>query len=363
MDETTEALLSIGAFACRVGLAPSALRFYDDCGVLRPAHVDEVTGYRFYEPGQEARAGLVRRLREAGLPLVDALVVLDGDEEEARAVLEEHVRRSRDVAVAAREAAEGILGGSRPASPEAGCGHGARARVGGAEFAGAVRQVAPAVAAGAEAQAAFPVLARVLLELDGPEVRLVATDRFRLAVRTLRAEAAEGGPRQVLVDVGAMRGLAARALREAEVTIEVDQRGVRVRAGDERLAVPVEGGTFPDYRTVLDGLPPAAHRIITGRDGLRAAVTGRCGGPAVALRTGGERLVVSGAGAVDSTLPAICTGPPLDLAFDPAVLLGALDAAVGPDVLLECSAPTDPVVVRSADQGSFTSLVMPVRRA
>ncbi|MET7543776.1 hypothetical protein [Streptomyces sp. NPDC005507] len=36
MDDTDA--LSIGAFARRVGLAPSALRFYDDCDVLRPAY-------------------------------------------------------------------------------------------------------------------------------------------------------------------------------------------------------------------------------------------------------------------------------------------------------------------------------------
>jgi DNA polymerase III sliding clamp (beta) subunit (PCNA family) len=45
------------------------------------------------------------------------------------------------------------------------------------------------------------------------------------------------------------------------------------------------------------------------------------------------------------------------------VLLAALDAGVGPDVLLEVSSPTRPVVVRSADQGSFTTLVMPVQDA
>ncbi|MFF8322986.1 MerR family transcriptional regulator [Streptomyces bobili] len=53
MDGTTE-LLSISAFARRVGLAPSALRFYDDCRVLRPAWVDGTTGYRFYSTAQEA---------------------------------------------------------------------------------------------------------------------------------------------------------------------------------------------------------------------------------------------------------------------------------------------------------------------
>ena len=34
MDDTTT-LMSIGAFARQVGITPSALRFYDDCGLLR----------------------------------------------------------------------------------------------------------------------------------------------------------------------------------------------------------------------------------------------------------------------------------------------------------------------------------------
>jgi DNA polymerase III subunit beta len=38
-----------------------------------------------------------------------------------------------------------------------------------------------------------------------------------------------------------------------------------------------------------------------------------------------------------------------------------LSASVGPDALLEIVAQTRPVVVRSADQGTFTTLVMPTR--
>ncbi|ORT57748.1 MerR family transcriptional regulator [Streptomyces sp. CB03238] len=352
-----EARLSIGAFARRVGLAPSALRFYDDCGVLRPAHVDGVTGYRYYEPGQEARAGLVRRLREAGLPLVDALVVLDGDQEAARAVLEGHARRSRDMAAAAQAAVEDILR-DLPGASGTTPGTGTRARVGGAEFASAVRQVAPA-AAGAGVGEEFRELGCVLLELDGQEVRLVATDRFRLAVRVLRAEAGGGGPRQVLVDAAEMRDIASWALWLPEFTIETDGPGAWVRSGDRARAVPVVDGAFPDYRMVLDGLPP--HRIITGRGELREALAGRCGSPVVALHTEERRLVATAPGTERTTLRAICTGPALRIAFDPDVLVAALDAGVGPDVLLEISSPTQPVVVRSADQGSFTTLVMPVR--
>ncbi|MFC7309561.1 MerR family transcriptional regulator [Streptomyces monticola] len=371
----TDALMSIGAFARRVGLAPSALRFYDDCGVLHPAHVDGDTGYRSYSPGQETRAVLVRRLREAGMPLTDACVVLDGSHEEARAVLEQHARKARDTAAAAQSAVEEVL-------RDLPRGHGpwTAARIGGAELASAVRQVAPAVATG-DARQEFPVLGCVLVELDGPELRLVATDRYRLAVRTLRARSPEGAPRSLLVGAEELRDAAAWAMRREELTIEVDEGGTRLRGeSDVRMLATVDD-TFPDYRLVLEGLPAVRHRIITDRTALRGRLVGAgaaAGGGPVSLRTGGQRLTLVPRDPGDhgnhgnhfdcvdhgdrepDTLPALCTGGPLSISFDPEVLVPALDAGVGPDVLLEISAPTGPVVVRSADQGSFTTLVMPV---
>ncbi|MEI5136364.1 hypothetical protein RB199_34270 [Streptomyces libani] len=72
-------------------------------------------------------------------------------------------------------------------------------------------------------------------------------------------------------------------------------------------------------------------------------------------------LEVTGGGREPVRMRVVRTGPRLRIAFDPAVLVPALEAGVGPDVLLEIAAPDRPVLVRSADQGSFTTLVMPVR--
>ena len=62
-------LLTIGAFARASRLSPKALRLYDSLGLLRPAHVDDVSGYRFYRPDQLERARLVAWLRRLGMPL------------------------------------------------------------------------------------------------------------------------------------------------------------------------------------------------------------------------------------------------------------------------------------------------------
>ncbi|MGW5127044.1 MerR family transcriptional regulator [Streptomyces sp. NPDC004069] len=62
-------LLTIGAFAKASRLSPKALRLYDELGLLTPARVDPVTGYRFYAPEQLDQARLVAWLRRLGMPL------------------------------------------------------------------------------------------------------------------------------------------------------------------------------------------------------------------------------------------------------------------------------------------------------
>ncbi|MFJ8812855.1 MerR family transcriptional regulator [Amycolatopsis thermoflava] len=62
-------LLTIGAFARAAGLSPKALRLYDDLGLLRPASVDPISGYRRYSPDQLERARLIGLLRRTGMPL------------------------------------------------------------------------------------------------------------------------------------------------------------------------------------------------------------------------------------------------------------------------------------------------------
>ncbi|QHC26532.1 MerR family transcriptional regulator [Streptomyces sp. GS7] len=387
MDDTGE-LLSIGAFGRRVGLAPSALRFYDDCGVLRPARVDAATGYRRYAGGQIARAVRLRQLRAAGLPLTDVEVVLDGPDDAARGVLWAHLERTRRAADEARAVVERFLQ-EAPGEP-VDRGDRVRARVGGPELASAVRQVVPAAAAGA-AREQFPVLGCLLLELADGEARLVATDRYRMAVRVLRPEVFEGGARRVLITAEAAQRLAEWAVRQVAVEMEcgpgADTRAavsLRMRSGGERGDIAqwahgcgtngvADPGEFPDYRLMVAGLEAGRHRLVVDRAGLRDAVAGRSG--VVSLTSGmgaadtdvgvqsegAQVLEVAGGDREPVRLRVVRTGPGMRIAFDSAMFVPVLEAGVGPDVLLEIAAADRPVVVRSADQGSFTTLVMPVR--
>ncbi|GAB3499919.1 MerR family DNA-binding transcriptional regulator [Amycolatopsis cihanbeyliensis] len=334
-------MLSISAFARTVGLTPSALRFYDDCGVLRPARVDEATGYRHYGTDQQQRAIMLRTLRRAGLPLPEVVEALDGTAEDTRHLLRAHLDRIRQESTAARAAVEDLL----RTLPEPA----AEVTLGGAELASAIRQVVPA----AGTDPAYPQLTHVLIELDEAEVRLVATDRYRLALRVLEP-ARTGGCARVLVPGMEVQELGRWVMAQPEVVFEFGEAETTVRAGAQARSLRATQDTFPAYREILDGLPPRPHRVIVDRTRLREALPAEAG--RVVLSVAEQRLLVDDGAA----LPATCLGSAPRIAFDPAVLGPALEASVGPDVLLEIGEPFEPVVVRSADQGSFTVLVMPV---
>ncbi|MGW0821979.1 MerR family transcriptional regulator [Streptomyces sp. NPDC002845] len=77
VDVRDEELLTIGAFAARARLSAKALRLYDRLGLLAPAHVDEVSGYRYYRVAQIERARLVALLRQLDMPLARIAEVVE----------------------------------------------------------------------------------------------------------------------------------------------------------------------------------------------------------------------------------------------------------------------------------------------
>ena len=95
MDDRAS-LLSIGHFARASGLSAKALRHYDAVGLLHPAVVEPVTGYRLYRQDQLITARLVRRLRGLDLPVPEVRRLLDlrtADPDAMNKALAEHRRR------------------------------------------------------------------------------------------------------------------------------------------------------------------------------------------------------------------------------------------------------------------------------
>ena len=70
-------MLSIGAFAQIGQVTHRMLRHWDTAGLLVPAHVDEFSGYRSYDPSQLHRLHRIVALRQLGFGLDDIAAMLD----------------------------------------------------------------------------------------------------------------------------------------------------------------------------------------------------------------------------------------------------------------------------------------------
>ena len=91
-------MFSIGDFARSGRVSVRMLRHYDAIGLLRPASVDPVTGYRSYEADQLARLNRVVALKHLGFTLEQVATIVgdDIDVDELRAMLRHRRAELRD---------------------------------------------------------------------------------------------------------------------------------------------------------------------------------------------------------------------------------------------------------------------------
>jgi DNA-binding transcriptional MerR regulator len=332
-------LLTIGAFARAVGLAPSALRYYDECGLLHPAEVDETTGYRYYTPDLARRAQLVAQMRDAGVSIEVMRAALDGTAEDRRRVLGEVLAQQE--ALAARRAAvlEELLAEEvreRPATT---------LTVDGPELAAAIRQVRAA----ADADPASP-LSGVLLDVYAGTLDVVATNRYWMAVRTLACSPADDI--RVVVTLPDAAGLCDLLARHDRATVDLRTDHIEVAA--QRL--PVRDVAYPAHRMLLDGLPPATIRVVLPRAELLEAIAA-AGRAEVDLDVTPDAIRLG-----DREVAGVVDGSGASLRLGSALARRAIESALGPEIVLRIGAETSPVRVASPYQPGYLALLMPIAR-
>ncbi|WP_408631907.1 DNA polymerase III subunit beta family protein [Micromonospora palythoicola] len=357
-------LRSIGELARASGLTVSALRFYDAAGVLVPARVDPVTGYRWYADAQVAPARLVAGLRRIGLPVAEIARAVRAEPPVVHRLLDSHLGRLADGLAEARAEAARIRRLLAADAPPV-----TRLVLAGPELSAAVDAVRFAVGT----DPALPGLAGVLLDVTDEGVRLVATDRHRMAVAT--AGAAVRGPAvRALLPVAAvdrLRRLSGEAAT-GEVRLTLVGRQVVADVARRRLRVTTLPYDFPDYHALLPGTTGApARRVPVDAPWLVAAL--RSGAPTVTREHAGGPLPVTvlGLGGRD---PLRLLGPDeladsgtgraeveLRVGVNGEYLLDALHAAGGPRLVLELDGPVTPLAIRRPDDPAAFSVLMPIR--
>lgn len=343
-----EPLLSIGAFARAVDLAPSALRYYDEAGLLPPAEVDVRTGYRYYTPELERRAAVIRRLREVGVSVETMRVVLDGTAEQASAALQEVSDRAEDSAHRTTEAVADVRAilatAERAAEP-------VEVVVPGPGLAAALQQVSRAACTGEGSP-----LAGVLVEASGSQVSIAATNRYWLAAWSMALPGARVSRARSVVPLDAVQDLARWLLVRGTVSVSLRPQAIGVSSADEERSVPTLEDRFPAWRLVVDDQPAPTGRAVVPRDRLLQALTGST----AVLMVGDDRVTVRpDDGPEGVRLPAATRGERMRLGFPVALLRAVVQMTVGPQVSFDYAAADCAVQVGSPSQPQLRALLMP----
>ncbi|MGW7459946.1 DNA polymerase III subunit beta family protein [Streptomyces sp. NPDC054797] len=349
---------SIGEMARDSGLGVSALRFYDRAGVLVPAWVDPVSGYRWYEPEQLEEARVLARLRGAGMPLADIRLVLaswsGADTGLVRKLLTAHLRRLEQGLSDARSEfsalqallahRENIMTSLRITT--------VRLSVAAPELAAALDAVRFAASTDPE----LPVLGGVLFDIEGESLHVVATDRYRMAVARAHVAGHDGSRVQVIVPAPLVDAMRALSDGEGPVRLCVDGGRVTLEAGDRQAAGQCLDHGFPDYRRLL----PAAggRRALVEVTAFRKALES---GPVRAGEPGAPDLSVLKVDGGRVTLCADSDDDPRRVAVNREFLVHALAAGGRDRLFVELGAPTAPIAIRRPDDEDTFSILMPVR--
>lgn len=99
-------LIPIGQAADRLGLSPSALRYYDERGLVSPP--ERQAGRRMYGPEEFRRLAFIKIAQRLGLPLDTAAAVLDAPGPQWRQTVRQQIAEL-DQVIAQAQAAQTFL--------------------------------------------------------------------------------------------------------------------------------------------------------------------------------------------------------------------------------------------------------------
>lgn len=235
-------------------------------------------------------------------------------------------------------------------------------------FARLVSQVARAAAT----DEGRPVLTGVQLDAADGTLTAAATDRYRLAVRSLTFEEAVDG--NALVPARSLQEAAKGAMEVGgSVTVIFEDGQVSFLLGDRRLTTKLIDGTFPNVKSLL----PDAHEtsVVVDRAGLIEALQrvsivaqGAANTPVnLTFEDGSVHLQATNleAGEAAESLATDTNGEGLTIAFNPAFLLAGLEATGTEKIRIELRDGLKPAVLKPQSDDDqvddLTYLLMPMR--
>jgi DNA polymerase-3 subunit beta len=214
-----------------------------------------------------------------------------------------------------------------------------------------------------------PVLTGILVSAGEQELRMAATDSYRLAVKDTQLDAPLARSFEANVPARALQELTRIVQHGNADRIAVSLRANQVvfEAAGVVLSSRLIDGQFPNVRQLL----PEAYEHELQLKGSeitevvrRISLLAQKNAPLRLAFAEGE-LTVSArtpdVGEAQETLPVPFQGEPFEIGFNPEFLRDGLEALESGDVLLKLISPLRPGLIQAADGSGFQYLLMPIR--
>ncbi len=214
-----------------------------------------------------------------------------------------------------------------------------------------------------------PVLTGILVSASGHDLRMVATDSYRLSVKETQLESPLDASFEANVPARALQELAriAQQSDSEELLVGVGANQVIFQVGGAVLSSRLIDGQFPNYRQLL---PEAFEHELTLSTAeiqevvRRISLLAQKNAPLRLAFNEGE-LIVSAqtpdVGEAREALPVPFSGEPLEIGFNPDFLRAGLESVESGEVLLKLISPLRPGLIEAADESGFHYLIMPIR--
>ena len=214
-----------------------------------------------------------------------------------------------------------------------------------------------------------PVLTGILMSASGQELRMVATDSYRLSVKETALESPLQGSLEANVPARALQELVRIAQQAPSdlIAVSVGQNQAIFELGDVVLSSRLIDGQFPNYRQLLP--ESVEHELRVSSAELtdvvrRISLLAQKNAP-LRLSFSEGTLTVSAqtpdVGEASEAIPVPFHGDAFEIGFNPEFLRDGLESIESVELVLKLISPLRPGLIESPDSGDFVYLIMPIR--
>jgi DNA polymerase-3 subunit beta len=225
------------------------------------------------------------------------------------------------------------------------------------------------VAGSASRDETRPVLTGILVSASGRELRMVATDSYRLSVKETALESPLEGSLEANVPARALAELVRIAQQAASesLAVSVGQNQVVFELDGIVLSSRLIDGQFPNYRQLLP--ESVEHELRLSSSELtdvvrRISLLAQKNAP-LRLSFSEGTLTVSAqtpdVGEASEAIPVPFHGESFEIGFNPEFLRDGLESIDSEELVLKLISPLRPGLIESPDSGDFVYLIMPIR--